>query len=342
MRRRHGQRRVWTALVLAVGVALSLTAGAGEIGAATGQPVVLVADDHTSLHETISFYMGRLCPTKYGLSIQHVQVARYADAIILAQKTDVHFAIGGYSTLASIAENNIPVIAIAGVMMKAYGLVVRKGVEIKTWKDLEGKKVAVPANSIIEHHVRVGARERGVDTSKINFVTMVPGPQALIALQRGDIDAASLWEPWFSKALTDGIGTSPFDESDNSIGPLNGIVQSNPEWLKKNKDLVVRYLKCLIEAGEYLNSHPDEHAKIATQWVAVDLPAAQASVKTFTYDYRIYEPNAIKYAADLYQFGLTKTDTSSKIPSTIDYSYLQAATGKLPEQLGKSGYHSTK
>lgn len=338
MRKGLWPKRAQTILSVVAGAVLGLTAGAGQISAAANRPAVLVADDHTEAHETVSFYMGTLCPARYHFSIRHVQVARYADAIILAQKGDVNFGLGGYSTLANIAESNIPVVAIAGVMMKAYGLVVRKGVHVNTWKDLEGKKVAVPANSIIEHHVRIGAIEHGVDTSRIIFVTMVPGPQSLIALARGDIDAASLWEPWYSKALADGVGTSPIDESDDSIGPLNGLVQANPDWLKKNKDLATRYVKCLIDAGHYLNSHPDDHARIVTQWVGIDLPAARASVKTFTYDYRIYQPNAARYAAILYHFGLTKTDTSSRIPSTIDYTYLEAATGLPAEQLGKSGY----
>ena len=305
---------------------------------AQAKPVVLLGDDNTSLHHVVFYYMAELCPQKHGFSIQHVQTARYTDRILLLTKGDIHVAAGGYSVLANIIEEGIPVVAVAGNINGAYGLLVRKGVEVKTWKDLEGKKVAAASNSIVEHQVIVGARERGADLTKINMIKMVPGPQALIALQRGDIDAISSWEPWFAQGVAKDIGYVPFDISDNSVGPINGLTQVNRDWLAKNRDLALRFVRCQVEAMEFLTARPDEFMRMAPRWVNVEAPTVQVALKNFKYDAAMYQKNAAAYVTLLHQLGLSKTNTADRIASAFDYSLLQEVMGKSPEQLGRDGF----
>lgn len=330
----------WVVMELvAAGCLLALLAGAPRQAAAQAKPpVVLLGDDSTSLHHTVFYYMAELCPQKYGFAIQHVQTPRYTDRVLLLQKGDIHLGASGYSVLANIIEEKIPVVTIAGNINGAYGLLVRKGVEVKTWKDLEGKKVAAPSNSIVEHHIIASARERGVDIGKINMVKMVPGPAALIALQRGDIDAISSWEPWLAQGVAKDIGYVPFDLADNSIGPINGLLQVNRDWLSKNRDLATRAVRCMIDAMEYLTKNPDEFVRMAQRWVSVDVPTVQVAMKNFRYDPHMYQKNAEVYVALLHQMGLSKTNTADRVGSVFDYSILREITGKTPEELGKNGF----
>ncbi len=324
---------------VAVGCLLGLSAPAPRPAAAQAKPpVVLLGDDNTSLHHTVFYYMAELCPQKYGFAIQHVQTPRYTDRVLLLQKGDIHLGASGYSVLANLIEEKIPVVSIAGNINGAYGLLVRKGVTVKTWKDLEGKKVAAPSNSIVEHHIIASAREKGVDIGKITMVKMIPGPAALIALQRGDIDAISSWEPWLAQGVAKGIGYVPFDLAENSIGPINGLLQVNRDWLGKNRDLATRGVRCMIDAMEHLTNKPDEFVRMAQKWVSVDVPTIQVAQKNFRYDSYMYQKNAEVYVALLHQMGLSKTNTADRVGSVFDYSILQQITGKTPEELGKNGF----
>jgi ABC-type nitrate/sulfonate/bicarbonate transport system substrate-binding protein len=327
------------AVLLAAAVLAALVAGGGgPLAAQPKLPVVLLGDDNTSLHHTVFYYMAELCPQKHGFTIQHVQTARYTDRILLLQKGDIQFAAGGYSVLANIIEENIPVVAVSGNINKAYGLLVRKGIDVKSWKDLEGKKVAAASNSIVEHHVIVSAKEHGADVGKINMIKMLPGPAALIALQRGDIDAISSWEPWLAQGVAKDFGYVPLEMADNSIGPINGLTQVNRDWLAKNRELATRFVRCQVEAMEYLTSKPDEFARMAPRWVSVDAQTVQYAMKNFRYDANMYQKNAETYVTLLHQLGLSKTNTADRIGTAFDYSILQEITGKTPEQLGKNGF----
>jgi sulfonate transport system substrate-binding protein len=333
-RRARGRLAILLAGALVTVVAVG---GATLVTAQSKVPVVLLGDDNTSLHHTVFYYMAELCPQKYGFAIQHVQTGRYTDRILLLQKGDIQFAAGGYSVVANIIEENIAVVAVSGNINGAYGLLIRKGVDVKNWKDLEGKKVAAASNSIVEHHVIVSARERGADLAKINMIKMVPGPAALIALQRGDIDAISSWEPWLAQGVAKDFGYVPLDMADNSIGPINGLTQVNRDWLAKNRDLALRFVRCQLEAMDYLTSRPDEFARMAPRWVNVDAQTVQFAMKNFRYDPNMYQKNAEVYVGLLHQLGLSKTNTADRIATAYDYSLLQEITGKTPEQLGKNG-----
>jgi ABC-type nitrate/sulfonate/bicarbonate transport system substrate-binding protein len=329
---RMTRRQFLTTALVTAGAAASLPRRAT---AAT--PKVRVAWLKNAIHHTTFLQFAKLAE-KHGFSVELVDFVRYSDVMLALQKKQIEFGGMGYAQLPSIIEQNMDnVSAVAGNMIGALDVIVRTGVKLETWKDYEGKKIAVPANSLAEHHVRVNAVEHGYDINKVEIIKMVPGPAALIALKQGEIDGISAWEPWIAQAVVQGVGYVPkLRVFDNSIGPINGVFGANKAFAQENRDLIVRVLKALVESNVWLTKNPEEHVKLALTFMPIDKAVALKAIENFTYDEKIYMKQTQVYARVMHQYGLTKIDTSPRVQEAVDYAYLEAATGKNRRDLGAS------
>jgi ABC-type nitrate/sulfonate/bicarbonate transport system substrate-binding protein len=322
-----------------------LTTALVTAGAATGvprrviaaTPKVRVAWLKNAIHHTTFLQFAKLAE-KHGFDVELVDFVRYSDVMLALQKKQIEYGGMGYAQLPSIIEQNMDnVRAISGNMIGALDVIVRTGVKLETWKDYEGKKIAVPANSLAEHHVRVNAVEHGYDINKVEIIKMVPGPAALIALKQGEIDGISAWEPWIAQAVVQGVGYVPkLRVFDNSIGPINGVFGANKAFAQENRDLTVRVLRALVESNVWLTKNPEEHVKLALTFMPIEKAVALKAIENFTYDEKIYMKQTQVYARVMHQYGLTKLDTSARVPEAVDYGYLEAATGKNRRDLGMS------
>lgn len=82
-------------------------------------------------------------------------------------------------------------------------LVVRTEKNIKTVKDLVGKKIGVPFGSTTHYLLIAQLKKEGVDPRKMTIIDMGP-IDALAAWLRKDIDAAYVWEPSLDKIVKSG------------------------------------------------------------------------------------------------------------------------------------------
>jgi ABC-type nitrate/sulfonate/bicarbonate transport system substrate-binding protein len=298
-------------------------------------PKVKIAWLKNAIHHTTFLQLAKLSE-KHGFAVELVDFVRYSDVMLALQKKQIEYGGMGYAQLPSIIEQSMDnVRGVAGNMVGALDMVMRTGVKLETWKDYEGKKIAVPANSLAEHHVRVNAVEHGYDINKVEIVKMIPGPAAIIALKQGEIDGISAWEPWIAQTVVQGIGYVPkLRVFDNSIGPINGVLGANRAFAEENRDLTNRVLKALVESNAWLAKNPEEHTNLALTFMPIDRAVAVKAIENFTYDEKIYMKQTRVYAKVMYQYGLTKTDTSDRVHETVDYSFLEAATGKNRRDLG--------
>jgi ABC-type nitrate/sulfonate/bicarbonate transport system substrate-binding protein len=298
-------------------------------------PKLQVSYSKTAIHHAAFVYLAEHAD-RHGLSIELVNFDRYADAMVALQKNQVQLSGLGYSNLPTIVEQKMDKVhMIAGNMVGAADIVVRNGVKVENWKDYEGLKIAAPANSIGTHLLRVDAVEHGFDINKVTVVNMLPGPAALIALKQGEIDGLVAWEPWAAQAIVGGIAYTPKPRlTDNSIGAINGVLGVNLDYAETNKDAVLAFVKAMIDVDAYLTKHPDEHAKTAVSFMGIDPAVARQAIGNFTYDENIYLKPARAYAKLVFEYGLTKFDTSPRIGEAVDYHYLETATGKSRAQLG--------
>lgn len=334
-----GKHTITRRQFLMAAAAGSLAAGVGPFSNGSrawgATPKLKVGYLKNAIHHAPFVYLARVSE-KYGFSVEILDFVRYADVMLALQKKQIDFGGMGYSNLPAIIEQKLDnVRAVAGNMNGALDMVMRTGVKLETWKDYEGKKIAVPANSIAEHHLRIDAAEKGFDINKVEIIKMVPGPAALIALKQREIDGISAWEPWVAKAVVEGVGYVPkLRVWDNSIGNINGVVGANREFATANRDLTLRFMQAMLESYATLTKNPEEHVKLAMSFTGIDRPVAAKAIENFSYEEKMYLKRGRAYAKVMHQYGLTQADTSERVHEAIDYGFLEAATGKNRRELG--------
>ncbi|WP_034869080.1 ABC transporter substrate-binding protein [Clostridium lundense] len=174
-------------------------------------------------------------------------------------------ALGGTSAILAASNGvDLKIINVYSRAPKAF-MIITKDNNIKTPKDLKGKKVAGPKGTVL-HQLLVGALEKnGLRQENIEFVNMGI-PEAVAALNNKSVDAALLAGPAALKAVKSGAKIVT-----NGEGIVEGTIVTavSGKFLKDNPEIVERFKKVHNEAIDYINNNFDEAINITAKEVGL-------------------------------------------------------------------------
>jgi taurine transport system substrate-binding protein len=208
------------------------------------------------------------------------------DVIKAMASGDVQIGEAGSSPLTAAASQgqDIRLFWILDDIADAEALIARNGSGVNSVKDLKGKKVATPFVSTAHYQLMAVLKTEGVAAKDVNVMNMRP-PEIAAAWERGDIDAAFIWDPVLSKIKGNGKAIA----SSKSIGAkgfptFDGIVV-NAKWAAEHEGFMVALVKALAKAdGDYRANKAkwtvdSPQVKAVAKWTkadAKDVPAAMA------------------------------------------------------------------
>lgn len=190
-------------------------------------------------------------------------------------------AVGMTNLLVPISKK-APVKAIAPLALFPVDFFTRPG-EIKTFKDLIGKRIASRPGGNADFAVKYFLKKEGINEAEIKFIDIDRAFRPIALMERDIIDAAAavsydttaftrsgavLMEEWESKGYSDVI--SP----EFSVA-MNIAVNTN--YLKDNESLVEKFLTAYTEGHKFILEHKNEAALIVADHVV------QKSNGSFTY-----------------------------------------------------------
>ena len=202
---------------------------------------------------------------------------------------DVQIGEAGSSpiTAAVTQGQDIKLIWIIGDISNAEALTARNGSGVNSIKDLKGKKVATPFVSTAHYQLMVGMKLEGVDPRGVNVMNMRP-PEIAAAWERGDIDAAFIWDPVLSKIKGNGkVIASSGTIRAKGFPTFDGLVV-NAKWAAENEGFVVALIKALAKADNEYRANAAKwttespQVKAVAKWTkadAKDVPASMALYK---------------------------------------------------------------
>lgn len=144
--------------------------------------------------------------------VQWVQFASGADALSYFASNAIDIANFGSSPATAGIVRKLPVeiIGVSGVIA-SYERLIGKD-DIKTLRDIEGKRVAYPPNSTAQYALEAAISVNKLDRSKITLLPLRPA-EMVAAWKRGDIDAGYVWAP-FAQELESSGGHQVFATKD--------------------------------------------------------------------------------------------------------------------------------
>jgi NitT/TauT family transport system substrate-binding protein len=182
---------------------------------------------------------------------------------------------GGTAGISALLANDIQMVNSAGDVLVAAALrggdtvmvasVVNKGLqrlvskpEIKTPADLKGKRVGVTRIGAVSHSVLLMMLQRWkMNVNDVQVLQLGSSPNMLASLDKGGVDAAVLTIPSMFVAEDRGYRVL-LDMADTDIYYLHTMVATTRQYIKSNRDKVLRFLRGYVEGIAFVKHNKKE------------------------------------------------------------------------------------
>ena len=186
---------------------------------------------------------------------------------------------GGTVGIGGLLANDIQIVSSAGDLLVAAALrggdtvmvsgLVNKGLQriltkpdIKTPSDLKGKRVGVTRIGAVSHVVLQMMLQRWkMSLNDVQVMQVGSSPNMLVSLDKGGIDAAVLTIPSMFVAEDRGYRVL-IDMADTDIYYLHTMIGTTRNYIKGNRDKVVRFLKGFLEGLAHVKQNKKESVDI--------------------------------------------------------------------------------
>lgn len=208
-------------------------------------------------------------------------------------------------------ENGVDIKIVDGIHIGCIKVLVKKGSPYKKASDLRGKKIAVDEIGGTPHQAAsLWLEANGVSAiNDVQFLPYADGNLALEALERGQVEAVSLWDPLGSLAAVDGRADVLMDLATDPVfaGRYCCFYYVSGILLEKESGKIKALLRALEQAHAWISEHPEETVELmqAGKHSAIeDKEFATALIKSYEYqspEQKIKSGRNLK--ADLHYFA---------------------------------------
>jgi NitT/TauT family transport system substrate-binding protein len=236
-----------------------------------------------------------------------------------------------FAAASRFSENNkLRVISLITISNPDGAKLYTRNTEIRAPKDLEGKKVGVQKATADEYRWGRLFEKHGIDKTKVEQVYLGSNAELLAAYLAREIDAY-----WVSADTEAAVLEIPESRSlgNNEISGylMRGYALVDADFINKNKDGIVRFIKALDEASSFINERPDETAVIANKDLKVPVDAAKKNIYAHKYIIRLIQED-VDTISDVANWavdnGLIKNRYDVK-----DVLYLDAIKEAFPDRV---------
>lgn len=213
-----------------------------------------------------------------GLTIELVNMA--SGALIMPAIAGGSLDLGvssAYSLIMARAQGlDFKIVADSSYVAKESAVITQKDSNIRSYKDLEGKKVAINALKAVSYiFAKENMERQGGDVNKVHWVEL-PFPRMMAPLLNKEIDAAFSTEPFVTVMASDPQLrlVAPFFADVNPTGVIGEYI-SNEKWIKGNPDLVAKFARAIKRGVDYLNANLDEARGFLPKYTGISLDLAK-------------------------------------------------------------------
>lgn len=261
------------------------------------------------------------------VEVSTAEFVRYADArtALLSGSVDVA-GIGPADLAISLAQGSKKIVGLAGVASSPKYLVVRKGVDIHDWKDIAGKKIGIAPGSAVWFQWAATLAEKNIPYNSFTAVNIQGGGTAFVqALERGDVDAVALWEPFESQAVANGTAYFAKDmdySQSKAVGAELGLLAASRDAVTNKRDALKCFLWSYKNAEERLAKDPEAFSQAYSKYTGLPLEVTRESVKLINLGGVLDLEQLQRQAKVFNELGVIPKDTSAEISTAWDQSLM--------------------
>src|SRR5579864_4764844 len=214
------------------------------------------------IHGITPYFYEKFAPPGYRIEVIPFESPTDGKNAVLTGTVDT--CIHGIASFLLGAAAGEPVVVVAGATNRGMGIVADAKSDIKTIKDLKGKRVAIFPGSTQEVVILERLKAEGMTTNDIQPVRLSFSDMPA-ALARGDVDAYVGAEPGPGISLANGTGRLVEYPYSTPIGSLNMILSASEKMIKENPERLKMIIEMHKKATDYAMAHPEEKIEVAMQ-----------------------------------------------------------------------------
>ncbi|ARO54897.1 ABC transporter substrate-binding protein [Methylorubrum extorquens] len=245
-------------LLAGLGAGLVASSLPGRVARAQSAPTVIRMGSLKLIHSIAPHFYERFTPE--GVRVEVIPFESPTEGKNAVVTKSVDFGTFGLAAATLGAAAGEPIVVIASTCNRGMGVIARKDSDIRTIKDLRGKRVAIWPGSTQEVFALERMRMEGLSVKDITPVR-ISFSEMHLALARGDVDAYVGAEPAPGVSLASGIGQLVEYPYGTEMGSLNMVFGAHRDTLAERPDLVRTMLQIHRKATEF--AAKDREAMIA-------------------------------------------------------------------------------
>ena len=166
---------------------------------------------------------------------------------------------------AHIVDPNVVAVA-EGTALLRWISVLARGID--SMEGLKGKRVGVARGTGSETFWLSVVAKLNLNPADYTIVN-VEAPEMVAALERGNIDAFAVWEPWPTRAMR-AIPNTKILVNNEAIQVVRNYVYMNKGWAEANRATTERFMRALIQAQEFIETNKDQAAQQVARFLRQD------------------------------------------------------------------------
>lgn len=257
---------------------------------------------------------------RYGKPALEDMLAGKADFATVAE-TPVMFAV--------MKGEKISVIATIQNSKTGNAILARKDRGILTIGDLKGKRIGATLGTTSNFFLDAILSLHGISRKDVQVVDVKAEAMA-DALASGDIDAVSTFSPY--AALTQkqlGNQVTAFQDKDLYRWTFNIVAPQ--EFIRNNPDKVLKVLRALVKAEEFVKEKPAEAQKIVADFSGIEIGIVRDIWPDTSFTLTLDQPLILALEDEsewAIKTGLTK---ATKVPNYLNFVYLDGLKAFKPD-----------
>jgi len=267
------------------------------------------------------------------VEVKPVEFVRYADArtALLSGSVDVS-GIGPADLAIALAQGSDKLVGLSGVASSPKYLVTRKGVEINDWQDIKGKRIGIAPGSAVWFQWAATLAEKGVPYNVFTPVNIQGGGTAFVqSLERGDVDAVALWEPFESQLVASGSAyfakNLEYSQS-KAVGAELGLLAATRDALTNKREAVKCFMWAYKQAEEKLAQDPEAFAQTYAKYTGLPIEVTRESVKLIKLGGVLDLDQLRRQARTFNELGVIPKDVSGEMDKVWDPSLAREVSGQ--------------
>src|SRR3989454_279863 len=218
------------------------------------------------------------------------------------------------SEIAGVSNHNLdPNVVVVAQATRLVRWIAVVGRNVDNLDQLKGKKVGVARGSGGEVFWLAMLDKLKLNAADYTVVN-VEAPEMVAALERGNIDAYAVWEPWVSRGLAAVKNTKVLKDQEGILE--QGVyIYMNLGWIRKNPAQAEGFMRALVEATDIINRDRKRAAKDVSDFLKnLDPPMVEQLMTKLTFDMELADSTV-----SMFRLAETQLKQQGKLSKPLDY-----------------------